>query len=275
MKRHIKMIGIDLDGTFLTTNKDVPGYSQKILKKAIDTGITIVVATGRPALGIPQVIREIPGIRYAVVTNGARVIDLQEDKVLMEQLLAKEKAKKALEIFSKYDTLQEVYYDGQGYAPKDKIERINHYHHNPHMWKYVRQTRKPIPDVHALVEQEDRDLEKTQAIFADMDERAMAWAELQQVEGITVVTSLHYNIEVNGAGVNKGTGLLALGEMLGIDRGEIMAIGDSDNDIAMLRHAKFSVAMANAIEEVKAVADYITLTNDEEGAAKAIEKFCL
>ena len=89
------------------------------------------------------------------------------------------------------------------------------------------------------------------------------------------VGSLKYNIEVNAAGVNKGSGLVELGKRLGIEREEIMAFGDGDNDEPMLREAGFGVAMANAEEKVKATADYITGSNEEDGVAKAIERFVL
>ena len=75
--------------------------------------------------------------------------------------------------------------------------------------------------------------------------------------------------------MNKGTGLIELGKLLGIKREEIMACGDGDNDAVMLREVGFGVAMANAEDQVKAAADYITDSNDNEGAAKAIEKFVL
>lgn len=100
--------------------------------------------------------------------------------------------------------------------------------------------------------------------------------ERAEREGVfELVGSLQYNIEINAVGVNKGTGLVNLGKMLGIRREEIMACGDGDNDIAMLKEVGFGVAMANAEEKVKAVADYITESNNDEGAAKAIEKFVL
>ena len=99
--------------------------------------------------------------------------------------------------------------------------------------------------------------------------------ELEDVEGLELVGSLKYNIEINARGVNKGTGLVNLGRILGIRREEIMACGDGDNDTAMMREAGFGVAMENAEEQVKQAADYITSGNEDEGAAKAIEKFVL
>ncbi|GAA0273570.1 sugar-phosphatase [Faecalicatena contorta] len=275
MKQQIKMIGLDLDGTLLNDKKELLPYTKHVLQEAIAKGIVVLMATGRPFTGIPEELRFFPGIRYALTANGARVIDAQEGKILIERLLPIEKAKKALETLRKYDTLQEVYFDGQGYADKEKLDSISRYHHNPHMWDYVRRTRKAVPDVMALAMERYQDMDKMQALFANLEDKTAAWRELEQQEGIVLVSSLGYNIEINAAGVNKGTALVELGSMIGIRREEIMACGDGDNDIEMIKEAGFGVAMGNAEEEVKAAADYITLSNEEEGAAKAIERFAL
>lgn len=275
MTQHIKMIGLDLDGTLLNSKKELLPYTKKVLAQAISKGIVVLVATGRPLTGIPDELRWFPGIRYALTSNGARVLDTLEDKVLIEHLLPLGKAKKALEIFRKYDTLQEVYFDGQGYADEDKMKQIDKYHHDPNMREYALTTRKSVPDIMKLADSETRDADKVQALFADMEERSIAWKEFEDLGGYTLVNSLGYNIEINDAGVNKGTGLVALGRLLGIRREEILACGDSDNDIDMVRDAGIGVAMGNSDVRVKEAADYITDTNENEGAAKAIEKFAL
>lgn len=275
MEQKIKMIGLDLDGTLLNEKKELLPYTKEVLRRALDKGVVVLIATGRPWMGIPEELRTFPGMRYALTSNGARILDIREGTVLIEQLLSRESAKKALEICGKYDTLQEVYYDGQGYASADKMAHVEKYHHNPNMWEYLRTTRIPVQDIFRLVDEEERELDKVQALFADMNERRLAWDELSRVDGLELVGSLGYNIEVNAAGVNKGTGLIELGKLLGIKREEIMACGDGDNDTVMLREVGFGVAMANAEDQVKAAADYITDSNDNEGAAKAIEKFVL
>lgn len=275
MKHRIKMIGLDLDGTLLTDKKELTDRTKAALRRAIELGITVLVASGRPWMGVPEELRNFPGMRYALTSNGARIIDTKDDRVIEEHLLSPELALKALAVCGKYDTLQEVYFDGQGYAPEDQMAYVEKYHRNPSMCEYMRKTRLPVKDIRKLVEQENRGLDKVQALFADMDERETAWKELEQEKGLELVGSLQYNIEINAAGVNKGTGLVNLGRMLGIRREEIMAFGDGDNDIAMLREAGFGVAMANADEQVKAAADYITLSNEEEGVAEAIERLVL
>ncbi len=275
MEHRIKMIGLDLDGTLLTDKKELTNRTKEALSKAIKQGITVLVASGRPWMGVPEELRNFPGMRYALTSNGARIIDTKDGRILEEHLLSPELALKALAVCGKYDTLQEVYFDGQGYAPEDQMAYVEKYHRNPSMCEYMRKTRIPVKDIRKLVEQENRGLDKVQALFADMEERKKAWSELEQEKGLELVGSLRYNIEINAAGVNKGTGLINLGRMLGIRREEIMAFGDGDNDIAMLREAGFGVAMANAEEQVKAAADYITLSNEEDGAAEAIEKLVL
>ncbi len=269
------MIGLDLDGTLLTDRKEFTERSKRTLRAAIDSGIIVLIATGRPLTGIPEEIRNFPGMRYALTSNGAKVMDVWEERVVDEHLLSAKLAEKALEICGKYDTLQEVYYDGVSYAPEDKRDLIPRYHKNPNMWEYMRKTRTWTDDILQMVRESGRGLDKIQILFADMDERTKAWKELSEVDGLELVGSLGYNIEINAAGVNKGTGLVSLGRLLGIKRGEIMACGDGDNDLLMLKEVGFGVAMANAEEEVKKAADYITLSNEEDGVAEAIEKFAL
>lgn len=271
----IKMIGLDLDGTLLTSDKRLLPYTKKVLTEAIQQGILVLMATGRPYTGIPEELRDFPGVRYALTSNGARILDTQSGKVLIEHLLPLKSAKKALEILQKYDTLQEVYFDGQGYAEAKKLDRIDRYHHNPHMWEYVRRSRKPVPSLTELISAKGQDMDKVQALFADMDELVQAWQELERYKDLVLVSSLGYNIEINAVGVDKGRGLMELGALLGICPEEIMACGDGDNDIGMLEKAGIGVAMGNAEEKVKAAADYVAETNDEEGAAKAIEKYVL
>lgn len=271
----IKMIGLDLDGTLLNTKKELTNYSKDVLRRAIDKGVYVLVATGRPYIGIPEELRNFPGIRYALTSNGARILDTEKGEVLIEEFLPKDAAIDSLEVFKKYDTMCEIYFHGQGYAEEGKMAQIHKYQHNPNMWEYVRKSRCVVPDVMELAKKSSDDMEKVQGLFADMNERELAWKELAQDKRIELVGSLGYNIEINAAGVNKGKGLVKLGELLGIRREEIMACGDGDNDIVMLKEVGMGVAMANGEEAVKEAADYITESNDEDGVAKAIEKFVL
>lgn len=276
MKHKIKMIGFDLDGTLLTDQKELGEYTVQILKRAVEEGIVILPITGRPLCGLPEEVTGLTGLRYAITANGARILDLKNAAVLKEQLVSVETAEKILDILGNYDSLREIYYDGTGYAEREKLEQIDHFFEEGPMAEYVRSTRQPVENLMDKFRKESREVDKVQGVFADLGEREAALDEIRKLEGVTITGALHNNIEVNAAGVDKGNVLLWLAQYLGIAPEETMAFGDGNNDITLLEKAGTGVAMKNGIEEVKHAADRITeKTNDEEGAAKFIETYVL
>ena len=143
------------------------------------------------------------------------------------------------------------------------------------MADYILSTRTPVDDIRRKFETEGRAVDKVQAVFADLADKQKALDELKAVDGIEVTGALVNNIEVSVKGVNKGNALLRLGEMLHIKKEEILALGDGANDIEMLKKAGFGVAMENSSDEVKSAADFVTVSNYEEGAARVIEEYVL
>lgn len=272
----IRMIGLDMDGTLLTTEKELTEHTREVLREAIDRGVVVLPATGRPLAGIPEEVLKFPGVRYAVASNGARIVDLKESRVLYEDLVSYETGRRVLEICSRYDSMLEIYYDGVGYAEEEKLKHLDEYVPRLPMARYIASSRRPVADVRAMHEERKAPTDKVQALFRTTEECKKAWKEVEkEIPDIEITGALSNNIEVNAKGVNKGRGLMILGELLGIHREEIMAVGDGSNDIAMLREAGLGVAMENATEAVKAAADVVTLSNDQEGAAAAIEKYVL
>ena len=118
-------------------------------------------------------------------------------------------------------------------------------------------------------------MDKIHALFKNQDERLQPKQRIKEFGNLIISDSMGTKLEINAPGVNKGMGLIQLGRLLGIEREEIMACGDGNNDLMMLKEVGFGVAMANGADEVKEVADYITLSNEEDGVAAAIEKFVL
>ncbi|HBA63475.1 MAG TPA: Cof-type HAD-IIB family hydrolase [Lachnospiraceae bacterium] len=273
--KKIKLIGLDLDGTLLNDRKELTPYTEHVLSEAIAKGVHVLAATGRPIGGIPERIRNFPGMRYAVTANGARIIDLQEEKILYEALVEPKNVEKILDVFECYDTLKEVYLDGISYVSEKEFADLPRYVENPAMRQYIRLTKIPVADVRQEMQKTGKGSDKVHALFADLSERECALEDLKKIPGVTVSSAIRNNIEVNGGEVDKGKGLLRLGKILGIEREEIMACGDGLNDVAMLRDAGLGVAMGNASAEVKAAADVVTCSNEEDGVAKAIEMYVL
>ena len=275
MNHRIKMIGLDMDGTLLTTEKKMTAYTKQILEKALEQGIEVVLSTGRSITGIPKELLEMAGMKYAVTINGARIIDLQINEVIYENTLSMETALKLLDIISEYDAIQEAFIDSVCLSSKETLAHANDYFLHPSISEYVLKSRTPVADVKATVLEKNKSVDKVNGMFRTAEDKKSSYELLSKVPGVVVVSSLGNNWEINAEGTDKGDAMLRLGQLLGIKREEIMACGDGMNDIAMLKAVGLGVAMENAEPEVKEAADYITASNDEDGVAKAIEKFAL
>ena len=275
MKIKTRMIGMDLDGTLLTTQKELTAYTKDVLRRAIDQGIVVMQATGRPLAGVPKELLEFPGIMYAVTANGGRIVDVRTRETIYECLVQPETAERLMDVFEHYDTLREIYYDGIGYAQEDGLMRIDRYLDSQPMIRYILSTRRTVSDIRKKMKEENRGADKVQGLFVSVGDRDAAREELKAIPGIEATGALEKNIEVNAQGVNKGSAMVRLGETMGICREEIMAFGDGLNDLRMIREVGTGVAMGNARDEVKAAADYIALSNDEEGVARFIEEYVL
>lgn len=275
MKIKCRIIGFDLDGTLLNSEKHIAEHTREVLTRAVEQGIWILPVTGRPLGGLPKEVVEFPGVQYAITANGARIMETQTGGCLYERLVPVKTAEQIMEIFSDYDALREVYYDGKGYAEAEEFSRVGEYMRSPQMAAYVRVTRTPVPDIIQLIREKGQDTDKVQGVFKIDEERTEARKRLEAVEGIEVTGALSNNIEVNAAGVDKGNAILWFADHLGIPHEEVAGFGDGNNDIQLLKKAGIGVAMANATDQVKAVSDYITGTNDEDGVATFIEKYIL
>lgn len=117
--------------------------------------------------------------------------------------------------------------------------------------------------------------EKINVFLADLSDKESLREELSSVEGLAISSSMYNNLEINAEAATKGNALLWLADHLGIPREETMAFGDGENDISMLKAAGTGVAMGNASDHVKAAADEVTLTNEQDGVAAAIQTWIL
>lgn len=169
-KQNIRLIGLDLDGTLLDSGKNLTVYTQGVIREAIKRGITVLPATGRPYTGLPAGIREL-GMRYAITANGARVIDMEEERVISSRLLPFETGREMFEIFEHFDALIEIYYDGVGYADGEKLKNVGVYYGEPSMSAYVLQIRRPTGNVKEMFLRKGLPTDKLQAVFSDVGEK--------------------------------------------------------------------------------------------------------
>ncbi len=271
----IKLIALDLDGTLLDSRKRLSPQNKQALEACIARGVYIVPCTGRVAMGIPEEIRCIPGIRYAITVNGATIEDMETGQILESHLLDKEAALEIMELAREYPVMYDVYAAGQGISENRFLNDLEPYGLTEEMIAMIRRTRKAVPDIREYVRQWPGQVDKVNLFFHDPETRSRLRKLLEAREDILVSSSLPMNLEINGAGAAKGNALLALAEHLGLKREETMACGDGDNDISMIKMAGLGVAMENAVPDILEAADWITGSNDESGVAKAIETWVL
>lgn len=266
----IKLIALDLDGTLLTSKKQLSPGTVKALNACIQTGIEVVLATGRMGAGIQDVLKSIDRIRYVIGANGAAVEDLYEGKMLHRQCIPKEDILKILNIVKSYPLMYDVHIDGLGKTENHFLENLGEYVADEEIRILIRQTRAGIPDLRSFIENGSSDIDKCNLTFKDEETRKLVRRELSAIDSITITSSLPGNLELNHRLATKGNGLAFLTGYLHLEREETMAFGDAENDLSMLLQAGTGVAMGNAFESVKAHADYVTLSNDEDGIAAAI-----
>lgn len=273
MEKVTGIIALDLDGTLLNSDKQLTAGNLRALEQAHAAGFAIVPTTGRFYGGMPAFIRALPFIRYAITINGAEVCDLQTGEVIYRAEIPLQRALAIYEAMDGEAVLYDCYRGNDAFMSESHKERIDEYLHNPHYREMIRRLRKPVPDLKDFLRAGGSDVQKIQLFMHDDPLRRRLMEQLPTMfEELAVSSSISENIEINDARAHKGAALMALAAHLQLPREATFAFGDGLNDLTMLREAGTGIAMANAEPEVKAVADRLTLSCDEDGVARAIEE---
>ncbi|MCD8327301.1 MAG: Cof-type HAD-IIB family hydrolase [Lachnospiraceae bacterium] len=276
----IRLIAVDLDGTLFDTQKKLSEGNRHACEEAIEAGVQVVIATGRPFYGIPAEARKLRGLKYAICTNGASLYDLEQEKCLYEDPMPRNETLAMMEGLMKMPVICDVFYEGHAYIDSSKTGLIDRMNTDEPFKVYFRSCREEVPDVMALMRSHARGSEKVTVNFTARPDgtpfyrqEALDWCA--QFHDLVMVSGGVGNAEFTKASATKGAALLKLAEIMGIKPQQTMAIGDSGNDFDMLQKAGFSVGMANSEPEILEIVDYVTKSNNEDGVAYAVRKFAL
>ena len=265
----IKLIAIDMDGTLLNSKKELLEETKQYFKNFHNknTETLLVICTGRPETGIRPYLKDLGYLEenhYIISQNGANIYESQTGKRVMDAFVDSAAIQKWIELGKKHG----ISVMGAG------VDYYYSFDEDPTEWmefdvKLVSGMLKRIPTKESL----NTDFYK---ILLMGDEEQLNEFETfipqEWRNEFYVVRSQKYLIEVLTKGVNKAFGLEKLAKELNIQSSEIAAIGDAANDIEMLKYAGLAIAMGNASEEVKAVSDIVTDTNENNGVIKAIDQ---
>lgn len=268
-----RIVAVDMDGTVLNSEKKISRENIEAFSLCKQKGILVVPVTGRPTSGMyEEYIRDM-GCRYSINTNGAVVVDFEEKKELLSRTIKSATAENVLDILENFNCYYSLFYKGFGYLSRDKYDyELNRYINTP-MHKYIIKTRVPVENQREFFSKIDH-CDNIYVTAKTTEIRDNICKEIQNVKDIFFTCSDVDDVEIGG-NCSKGKTLLELSNLLGVKREEILAIGDSGNDVSMLEMAGLGVAMGNGSESVKNSADYVTKSCEENGVAFAIHKFCL
>ena len=277
---NIKLVALDLDGTLFDNSSHISERNLTAIRSITDKGIHVVISTGRPFEGIPFDQIKGTGINYAITANGSGIYEISTGKCLYENAMDEELVTPILNFLLTRDIHMDAFIGGKGYTPVQCVETAQKLTVPSSIKNYIITTRTRLDNILQFIHENQLKVQKMTLNFypaADgtLIDRETVRKFLVSNPAITTVCGGYNNLEFTRADANKGVGLRKLAEILGVNPDATMAIGDTENDLAIIEAAGIGVAMGNATDAVKARADYVTTTNTKDGVAAAIEHFIL
>ena len=275
LKKNIKLVALDLDGTTFDSAGDISERTVAALEDAARLGVHIVVSTGRSYASLPDHIKDVNGIEYAITSNGAHVNIVHSGEQIYSDFIDPEVVEEIVRLKDETGADIEVFINGRAYTDESYYNDVKENGCPYRNAAYVIWSRRPVPDVNTMMLEHRTEIENVNLIYPDLDLLEKAKPKVNALKNATITSSFINNIEVGGPNTSKKTALLWLMNKLDIGPDELMCCGDAPNDIAMVELAGIGVAVANAWGGLKDHADYITASNDDDGVAMAIEKFVI
>ena len=272
-KYNIKLVGLDIDGTLLNSKNQISPRNHAAIRAAIDAGCWVIPATGRPLRGVLPEFLQIPGVDYAVTANGATVVRLADREFVIKNWISRARVQQLYQATQGLWRVFDVFTGGSGYCEQRNLDAAEEWAPR-NMAPYMRMSRQPVEGMWDFIASQEG-FEKCTMFFTSEENRQKARQIAREMGGFAIVSSEANNLEVSDEGATKGLALLELGRMLGLEKSQVMACGDSENDLAMLEAVGLGVAMGNAPLAIQQKAAAVTATNDEDGVALALEKYVL
>ncbi|ALS00724.1 sugar-phosphatase [Enterococcus silesiacus] len=265
----VKLVAIDIDGTLLDSNRKISPKVKATLKKANDSGMYIVLCTGRPLPGVKEQLAELDlygDNDYVITYNGSLVQATKSNEIISQYTLS-------------YDDFLEIELMSRKVgAHLHTIDDRAIYTANRDIGKYTVHEAYLVdmPLRYRAVDEMTPDMSIIKMMMIDEPEildNAISQLPEEFTNKYTTVKSTDFYYEILNKEASKGNALAKLAEHLGISQAETMAIGDNENDLSMIEYAGIGVAMGNATESVKRAADVQTTSNDEDGVAEILLKY--
>ncbi len=278
----IKLIASDMDGTLLNTNHTISEGNIEAIRKAQELGVKFAIITGRSYDGVKPIADEFNLDCEYILMNGAEYRD-KDGNILENIAIDKEKVKVIMEVMGEEDLCIELFtnvgtltsdYEKVKASIEDRVRSLNPESTDDEVQGFLNEFigRRKITIFNGISELMDDkiDIYKIITFNKDVELIKKVKERLKKLPGLSVVSTFDNDIEVSDIRAQKGLILAKVAEKMGLERDEVMPIGDSFNDYSMFTEFKTACAMGNAIPEIKELAEFVTDTNDNDGVAKAI-----
>lgn len=268
-----KIIASDLDGTLFNSQSRISPENYRAIKEYTQMGGFFVPSSGRTFTELTEEVKNIPGVRYILYADGAGIYDRVADQHYRENMPL-EVGHMVLSVLQEYDTILSVrsrgvsYVDARRHTDRDYAP----YRLSKAFVEYLQEYSKPVEDFTEFC----LGLPEIEMIgvFFRTDEQQMACKKrLESTGAVKLVSSAPTNFEIVSVKAGKGCGLLRLAGMLGVTQSQTIAVGDTTNDLEQIQMAGLGLAMGNAWEPVKEVADAVICTNEEHMMPYILEHF--
>ncbi|HEY9060168.1 MAG TPA: Cof-type HAD-IIB family hydrolase [Pseudobacteroides sp.] len=266
-----KIIFIDLDGTLLDSGKKISKENKDAIKSAEEKGLKVIICTGKVFRSAKRFAHE-AGISGPLIScNGAEIRDIATEKLLYSDFLRKEDCYKVIDICRKENIYFHAYINHDMFTEMDECPTPLYWRENTEVPEEYRVKIEVVSDFKETLKNSSESVSKFLMVSHDPHQLIEVRRLLEEIDTINVMCSEHDNIEVVNKSVSKGTALVFVSEFEKYKGYETVAMGDSENDLSMLLKSQYKVAMGNANEALKNIADFVSVTNDENGVAKAID----
>ena len=287
-----KLVAIDLDGTMLNSYGMVTENTKQAIKNTINKGTEVIIASGRPIDSIKTIAKEIGSENYFIAGNGALIYDIKKDEIIYEKFMNKQKVLEIIKICEENSIAYNIYTEKTIIAKGLKYNVLYYYKENLKKEESKKTNITIVEDVYEYIKNSENEkflkitvCDETKSVFNSIIRK------LRTVEDIDVLDVLHmsrkmikqgtedvpieyYYTEISLKDVDKWNAIEYLANKMNISKDEIIAIGDNINDKEMIENAKVGIAMGQSTPVITEIADFVTTNNNEDGVAKALEKYC-
>ncbi|WP_294581054.1 Cof-type HAD-IIB family hydrolase [uncultured Thomasclavelia sp.] len=279
MENKYKVIIMDVDGTLTNSEKKITPETKKALIKAEEIGIKLILASGRPTTGLVDLGKELMMDHYHglfVCYNGSKVVDCQTMETLFNQPLTVAEGKAVLEHMKKFDRVRPMIDKGDYMYVTNVYDNYINYNGAPfNVFEYESRGGKyKLCEVDDLAEFVDFELNKI-LTTSDPEYLQAHYQEMMEPfkDTLSCMFTGAFYFEFTAKGIDKAKALDAVLKPMGYTESEMIAFGDGQNDASMVKYAGLGISMANAVDELKAISQDITASNEEDGIAKALYKY--